>query len=60
MLIVVQVHDIFFSSSFFKNMIFESVLIPCEFTVLFFKMTIISNHNQSFFLQFHVFLYNKM
>jgi hypothetical protein len=37
---------------------FESVLIPCKFNVLFFKMIIISNHNQIFF--FHIFMFSCM
>jgi hypothetical protein len=35
---------VFFFIIFFKIWIFESVLIPCKFTVSFFKMMIISNH----------------
>jgi hypothetical protein len=35
---------------------FENVLIPCKFSVSFFKMIIISNHNQ--FLCFYIFIFS--
>jgi len=59
MFIAVQVHDMFFSSSFLnKYEFFESVLIPCKFNVSFLKMIIISYDNQFFF--FYIFLYGKL
>jgi hypothetical protein len=39
---------------FLKIWILENVLIPCKFIVLFFKMVIISNHNQV--LVFYMFM----
>jgi hypothetical protein len=55
MLIIVQVHDKYFYSSFFKKYEFlKSDMIPYKFSVSSFKMIIILNHNQ--FLFFYIFM----
>jgi len=55
MIIVVQVHDMYFSSLFFNKYEFlKSDLILCKFSVLSFKMIIILNHNQ--FLFYYIFI----
>jgi hypothetical protein len=60
MLIVVQLHDFFFSSFLNKYEFFKNITILFKFSVSSLKMIIISNHNQFFFLHFYVFLYNKL
>ncbi len=55
MIIVVQVHDMYFSSLFFNKYEFlKSDLIIRKFSVLSLKMIIILNHNQ--FLFFYIFI----
>jgi hypothetical protein len=47
MLIIVQVHDTFFSLYVLNKYEILKVLIPCKFSVSSFKMITISNHNQN-------------
>jgi hypothetical protein len=55
MLIIVQVHDMFFFSLFLNKDDFENVLIPYKFNVLSLKMIIISNCDQLFFKNIFMF-----
>jgi len=51
---------VFFFIIFEWMWIFESVMVPCKFSVSSIKMIIIKTHNTFFNLYFYVFLYNKL